>query len=496
MYLIGYDLGSSSIKAALVHAKTGQAVATAQSPETELSMDAPQHGWAEQDPEVWWEHIGKATKQLLQKSSIAPEEVKAIGIAYQMHGLVVVDEQHNVLRPSIIWCDSRAVEIGKEAFEEIGATKALSHLLNSPGNFTASKLKWVKQNEPDIYAHIYKMMLPGDYIAMRLTGDIRTTASGLSEGILWDFKNNEMAHLVLNYYEIDQKLIPEVVDTFSNQGMLSAAGAAAIGLVEGIPVTYRAGDQPNNALALNTLQPGEVAATGGTSGVIYGVTDKANYDAQSRVNGFLHVNHTENDPRIGLLLCINGAGIQYKWIKDNVAKGLSYAEMNALAASVPVGSDGVRMLPFGNGAERMLCNDNVGAHIHGLAFNAHTQAHLCRAALEGIAFSFVYGAHILQEMGMDISIMRVGNDNLFRSTIFSQTIANLLNCTIEVVKTNGAVGAAKASGVAIGAYESVEEAMQSVEVLMTYEAEENVQKYQKAYADWEQVLGLATTLTR
>ncbi|MEM1324857.1 MAG: FGGY family carbohydrate kinase [Bacteroidota bacterium] len=488
MYLIGYDLGSSSIKAALVDAKSGKAIATAQSPETELSMHAPQTGWAEQDPEIWWEHICKATHQLLDNSKIAAEEVKAIGIAYQMHGLVIVDEDKEVLRPSIIWSDSRAVEIGRQAFEEIGAKKALSHLLNSPGNFTASKLKWVKDNEPDIYAKIHKMMLPGDYIAMRLTGDIRTTASGLSEGILWDFKENGVAKIVLEQYGISENLIPEIVDTFSNQGELSEAGAKATGLVAGIPVTYRAGDQPNNALALNALQPGEVAATGGTSGVVYGVTDQANYDPQSRVNGFLHVNHSAAAPRIGILLCINGAGIQYRWIKENMTNGLSYVEMNELAASVPIGSNGVVILPFGNGAERMLCNDHIGAHIHGLGFNEHGQAHLCRAALEGIAFSFVYGGKILQGMGVDISTMRVGNDNLFRSPIFAQTISNLLNCTIEAVETNGAVGAAKASGVAIGTYKNIGEAMSSVEVLMKYEAESETVEYHKAYENWASVL--------
>lgn len=488
MYLLGYDLGSSSIKVALVEAKSGKTISSTQSPEHELTMQAPEAGWAEQDPEIWWEHICRATKKLLAESQIDAQQIQAIGIAYQMHGLVVVDEAQKVLRPSIIWCDSRAVEIGRTAFKNIGAKKALSHLLNSPGNFTASKLKWVKENEPDLYQRIHKMMLPGDYIAMRLTGDIRTTASGLSEGILWDFKENKVADMVLEEYGIDEKLIAEQVETFGHQGKLSAQAAQATGLAKGIPITYRAGDQPNNALSLNVLHPGEVAATGGTSGVIYGVTDQVVYDTNSRVNGFLHVNNTHNKPSIGVLLCINGAGIQYKWLRENMAKGLSYAEMNELADQAPIGSNNLYMLPFGNGAERMLCNDHIGAHIHGLSFNEHTQAHLCRAALEGIAFSFVYGAHILQEMGLDVSLMRVGNDNLFRSNIFSQTIANLLNCRIEMIETTGAVGAAKAAGVAVGCYESIEQAMANVEVLMTYEAESETGNYERAYEEWKSIL--------
>ena len=491
-YLLGYDLGSSSIKAALIDAKTQETLAIVQSPETEMEIAAPQADWAEQDPEIWWQYICKATQKILAQTSIDAKEIKGIGISYQMHGLVLVDKDQKVIRPSIIWCDSRAVEIGNRAFEEIGEAKSLSHLLNSPGNFTASKLKWVKENEPGNYAEIHKMMLPGDYIVMRLTGQMNTTPSGLSEGILWDFQEEKVADLVLDHYDFDANIIPDVVPTFSSQGSLTSIAAAATGLEVGIPVTYRAGDQPNNALSLNVLQPGEIAATGGTSGVVYGVVDKVVYDAQSRVNGFAHVNHRATDPRIGILLCINGAGIQYNWIRQNVAKGLSYSEMNELAASVPVGSDGLRILPFGNGAERMLCNENIGASIQNLNFNRHTQAHLCRASLEGIAFSFVYGVHILKEMGLEVSVMRVGNDNLFRSKIFAQTIANLLNCKIELVEATGAVGAAKAAGVATGIYASVEEAMQQVKVLEVYEAEESINSYKEAYKQWEK--GLIRTI--
>ncbi|MEM9886376.1 MAG: FGGY family carbohydrate kinase [Bacteroidota bacterium] len=486
MYLLGYDIGSSSIKAAIVDVRTGEAIATAQSPEREMNMLALQAGWAEQSPEIWWEHICKATKQMLSTASISSEDIKGIGIAYQMHGLVAVDKNQAVLRPSIIWCDSRAVAIGQEAFEAIGAEACLSCTLNSPANFTASKLKWVKDNEPEVYAQIDKIMLPGDFIAMKLTGDILSTPSGLSEGILWDFQKNEVAALILDHYGFDRSLIPSIQDTFSLQGKVSKAAAEETGLVAGIPVTYRAGDQPNNALALNVLQPGEVAATGGTSGVVYGVLDKAVYDSKSRVNAFAHVNHQKEQARIGILLCINGAGIQYKWVKENLAaNGTSYLEMNQRAAAVPVGSDGLRILPFGNGAERMLENKNPGAYITNLQFNRHRPAHFYRAALEGVAFSFVHGIRILQELGVDSAVIKVGNDNLFRSEIFSKTICNLLQNRIEIVETNGAVGAAKAAGVATGIYASIEEAMQSIKVLDTYEADRHVAEYERAFEAWE-----------
>lgn len=450
---------------------------------------SPQSGWAEQHPETWWEHTCTTTKKLLQKTGAQPAEIKGIGIAYQMHGLVLVDKNHQPLRPSIIWCDSRAVAIGKRAFEAIGPEKCLSHLLNPPGNFTASKLKWVQYHEPEIYEKAWKVMLPGDYIAMKLTGEIRTTPGGLSEGILWDFKENEIAQFVLDYFQFDRLLFPEVVPACSPQGFVTKAAAEATGIKEGTPVTYRAGDQPNNAMSLNVLQPGEIAATGGTSGVVYGVVARPVSDPQSRVNGFAHVNHTAASPHIGILLCINGAGIQYSWVRQHFAGGIiSYGDMEKMAAAIPVGSDGLCILPFGNGAERMLGNRDMGSRICNLRFNRHTQAHYFRAALEGIAFSFVYGIRILQGMGLDMRIMRAGNDNLFQSAIFSSTISNLTGIRIELIATTGAAGAAKAAGVATGIYNSLEEAMQGSEIVQGWEPNDSVELYLKAYRDWEKEL--------
>lgn len=486
MYLLGYDIGSSSIKAALVRIKDHATIGKAQYPATEMEILASQPDWAEQHPETWWENVCKVTKELLAETNIQSNDIQAIGIAYQMHGLVLVDKDQQVLRPSIIWCDSRAVEIGNQAFEAIGEEKSLSHLLNSPGNFTASKLKWVKDNEPQVYEKVDKIMLPGDYIAMKLTGEAVTTASGLSEGIFWDFQENKISDIVMDYFGFSNDLIPNVLPTFSVQGKLTDSAAKATGLRAGIPVTYRAGDQPNNALSLNVFNPGELAATGGTSGVVYGIVDKPAYDPQSRVNGFAHVNHSIEAPRIGILLCINGTGIQYSWIKQNVAQdGLSYNDLERLATDIPVGSDDLRMIPFGNGAERMLHNRNLGASVHHLHFNRHTRAHLYRAALEGIAFSFVYGIQILKEMGLEVKHLKVGNDNLFQSAIFSNTITTLTDSPIEVIETTGAIGAAKAAGVGIGVYNSPTEAIGQGNVVRTYEPLAAKEAYAKAYQSWE-----------
>lgn len=487
MYTLGVDVGSSSVKASLVNVETGKCVATTFFPKTEAKIIAVNPGWAEQDPESWWENLKLSVQAIMAESGANPAEVKAIGISYQMHGLVCVDKFKNVLRPSIIWCDSRAVPYGNKAFDEIGSDKCLSHLLNSPGNFTASKLAWVKENEPSIYEKIYKIMLPGDYIAMKMTDEICTTVSGLSEGMMWDFKENKLATFLLDYYGIDTAFIPEIKPTFSEQGCLTAKAAAELGLKEGTPVTYRGGDQPNNALSLNVFNPGEIASTAGTSGVVYGVNGEVNYDPQSRVNSFAHVNHTADSTRIGVLLCVNGTGILNSWVKRNIApEGISYNEMNDLAAKAPIGSAGLSVLPFGNGAERMLGNREINCSIRGLNFNVHSKHHIVRAAQEGIVFSFKYGIDIMEAMGMKVNKIHAGHANMFLSPIFRDTLAGVTGATIELYDTDGSVGAAKGAGIGAGIYKNNTEAFATLEKLAVIEPNQSVrQEYADAYAKWK-----------
>lgn len=485
MYLLGYDIGSSSVKASLVDAQSGRCVASAFYPKSEAAIIARKPGWAEQEPSSWWENLKLATADVMASSAADPKDIKAIGISYQMHGLVCVDKDLNVLRPSIIWCDSRAVPYGQKAFDQIGHEACLSHLLNSPGNFTASKLAWVKENEPELYSRIYKIMLPGDYIAMKLTGEVCTTISGLSEGMMWDFSENAPAQILLDYYGIDRSLIADIRPTFSEQGRVTAAAAAELGLAEGIPVTYRAGDQPNNALSLNVFNPGEIASTAGTSGVVYGVLGEVNYDPKSRVNTFAHVNHTEDHTRLGVLLCINGTGILNSWMKRNAApEGISYAQMNDLAAKAPIGSAGVSILPFGNGAERMLENREVGSSIHGVNFNIHSQAHLLRAAQEGIVFSFKYGIEVMEQMGMNVNKIHAGHANMFLSLIFRNTLAGVTGAVIELYDTDGSVGAAKGAGIGAGIYKDNTEAFSTLEKLAVIEPSDT-QEYKDAYEVWK-----------
>jgi xylulokinase len=492
MYYVGFDIGSSSVKVAIVNAETGEKVIALHEPSDEMSITALHKDWAEQDPEMWWQYICTATKRAINEASIDASKIKGVGISYQMHGLVVVGKEGNPLRKSIIWCDSRAIEIGNDAFDAIGHDQCAQHLLNSPGNFTASKLKWVKDNEPEVYSKIYKYMLPGDYIAYKLTGQIATTKNGLSEGMLWDYKENKVADFLLDYYGIDKSFTPNIVENFTNQGELNQKGANETGLPVGIPVVYRAGDQPNNALSLNIFKPGEAAATGGTSGVIYAVTDNAQSKETSRINNFAHVNYSDKNTTIGKLLCINGAGIQYRWLR-NFCEGETYETMNHKASKIAVGSDGVMVVPFGNGAERMLNNQNIGTHILNLNLNLHHNGHLYRAALEGIAFSFVYGMEILKGDNTEIKVIRAGNDNLFRSEIFSNTVATLIGYEIEIYNTTGSVGAARAVGLTDGDFEKFGENITKNDHVMTYMPLKNNTPYVEAYKKWKKELELILT---
>ena len=484
------------MKVSVVDKETGLIIGSDFYPKEEAPIKASRPGWAEQNPEDWWSYLKIAMRGALEKASVSGKDVKAIGISYQMHGLVIVDKKLQVLRPSLIWCDSRAVTYGDLAFKNIGEKFCLSHLLNSPGNFTASKLAWVKEYEPEIFKSIYKIMLPGDYIAMRLTGSPVTTVSGLSEGVFWDFQENKVSDELMSYYGFDNSLIPEIRPTFGLQGEVMASVASELGLKKGTPVTYRAGDQPNNALSLNVLNPGEIASTGGTSGVVYGVNDKVNYDPYSRVNTFAHVNHDVKDPRLGVLLCINGVGILNSWIKRNVASECtSYPALNELAATVPIGCRGLSVLPFGNGAERMLRNRQVDCSIHGLNFNIHTKAHVARAAQEGIVYSFKYGMDIMNEMGIDIRIIRAGKANMFLSPIFCEALACVTGSVIELYDTNGAAGAAKGAGIGAGIYKTPEEAFSSLKKVEVIEPDGlKANEYCGAYDVWKDRLNQVVTI--
>lgn len=489
MLLLGIDLGSSSIKASVIDGETGKNLSSEFYPKEEMKIIARRPGWAEQDPEEWWVSLKHAIAGCTEKLGKLKNDIGAIGISYQMHGLVIVDKDKKVIRPSIIWCDSRAVNFGERAFNVLGREFCLSHLLNSPGNFTAAKLAWVKENEPQFYSRIHKIMLPGDYIAMRLTGETVTSFTGLSEGIFWDFENNRVSRELMDYFGFNNDFLPEAVSSFSNQGKLKADIASELGLNRDIPVSYRAGDQPNNALSLNVLEPGEVAATAGTSGVIYGVTDRKKHDPQSRVNTFLHVNHSAENQRLGVLLCINGTGILNSWLKRLSGNNLTYNDMNDQAGNVPTGSDGLSILPFGNGAERMLMNRDAGCRIMGLDFNRHTKSHLFRAGQEGIAFSFRYGLDIMKETGINPRVIRAGEANMFLSPVFREALSNITGTVIHLYNTDGSAGAARGAGIGCGYYKSFKDAFAGLKAVGVTEPDRlKNSAYEEAYLRWKEFL--------
>ena len=486
MLLLGIDLGTSSIKVSVVDAETQQSIASAQYPEEETSITSLQTGWAEQSPETWWQNIKAAIKKANATRKFDPKDIGAIGIAYQMHGLVLVDKQQNVLRDSIIWCDSRAVETGNTAFKKMGEQRSLSALLNSPGNFTASKLSWVKENEPKTYESSYKMMLPGDFAAMKLTGEITTTSSALSEGIFWDFKEDELSKDVMNCFGFDEEIIPEVKPLFSSHGSLSTEVAKELSLKPGIPVSYKAGDQLNNALSLNVFHPGEVAATAGTSGVIYAVTDSLFFDKLSRVNAFAHVNHSKKERRVGVLLCINGTGIMNRWIKDLSAA--NYNEMNRQGSKIEPGSDGLFVLPFGNGAERIFENKIVGAHLLDIDLNKHSKVHVFRATQEGIVFSFRYGVDIMRENGIVPSVIRVGKANMFLSELFTAAFVDTTNVPVELYENDGSIGAALGAGIGAGIFSSPKQAFSNLKLAKRVDPSPNERVYDGLYRKWNEKL--------
>ena len=485
---LGIDVGSSSVKVSLMDIATGECVASSTNPSQEMTIDAQQSGWAEQDPDMWWSYAVEGIRKIAASHPMS--NVASIGITYQMHGLVVLNKEHKPLRKSIIWCDSRAVEIGAEALESLGRDFCLEHALNSPGNFTASKLAWVKRNEPEIFSHIDKFMLPGDYIAYRLSGKISTSVSGLSEQILWDFKEEKRADFVADYYGIPHDIIPEAGVSIGVEARTDKATEELLGIPEGTPISYRAGDQPNNAFSLNVMDAGEIATTAGTSGVVYGVVDTPKADILSRVNTFVHVNHTPETPRYGILLCINGTGILNSWMHRNMMQqSMGYAEMNELAAQAPVGSGGVIILPFGNGAERVLENRATGATIIGIDLNRHSTAHILRATQEGIAFSFRYGIDIMRELGLKPDVIRAGKANLFLSPLFCQTLSTLTGARIELFNTDGALGAARGAALGAGFYSSREEAFRSLRCLEVVEPKaEDAEALEKSYQVWKREL--------
>lgn len=492
MNFLGIDLGSSSIKVSVYDADQGKVIGSGQFPDEEQIIESPHQGWAEQDPEMWWKNFKNAYSRVIKETDIDPKSIKAIGISYQMHGLVTIDKNGKSIRPSIIWCDSRAIPYGEKAFNELGHEYALKHLLNSPGNFTAAKLAWMKDQEPEKYKSIAHWMLPGDYFAFRFTGEPTTTRTGLSEGIFWDFENQTINSKLLDFYGFDSSQIPEIVPAIGEQGTIRESTAEELGLSDDVKITYRAGDQPNNAFSLNVVNPGEVAATAGTSGVIYAVTDKNIYDQKSRINTFLHVNDTEQEKRNGVLICVNGTGILYSWLKRILNTGsdsITYESLNALVSKAKPGAAGIKFYPFGNGAERILENKMIYAQVHGIDFNLHKAEHLVRAGMEGIVYALMLGFDIMKDNDFKVESIKAGHANLFLSKEFRGMFANITQTPVELYDTDGAAGAARGAALGYDYYSDFKETFESLKKIDHIEPDvERMKQYEELYNEWKQSL--------
>jgi xylulokinase len=480
-YLLGIDIGTSAIKASLLDPSTGLAAADSPVPDAEIPRYAPAPGWCEQAPEDWWEATRQAVLALPQQMRA---QVAGIGIAYQMHGLVLLNETGRPVRPSIIWSDARATACGDRLYSEIGEA-SFAALLNRPGNFTASKLRWVKENEPENLSRVWKVMLPGDYVAYRLTGSATTTSTGLSEMIAWDFSRETIYEPIWAAAGASPDALPTLVPIFGRQCEVSASIAADLGIPAGTPVCYRAGDQPNNALSLNVLEPGEMAATAGTSGVLYGVASQVRHDPRERVNTFLHVNHRPEAPRLGTLLCVNGAGGFYSWVRKTYQVA-SFQALNELAEASAIGARGLVALPYGNGGERSLGNRAPGASLYGIDVNRHGLNDVSRAAQEGVLFALRYGADALAELGATTNLIRAGCSNMFKSELFCQSFATVMNADLELLETDGALGAARGAGIGAGLFGSFPEAFAGLRRLITYHPRvEDQAAYAEAYDAWK-----------
>ena len=489
MLLCGIDLGTSAIKFSVVDAANQKLIFTCSFPDIENEIYSPELGFAEQDPEHWWYCVKQAIIIGNSSGKYNPKDISAIGISYQMHGLVVLNAENKVLRNSIIWCDSRATGIGEKAFNDIGNQNCQSNLLNSPGNFTASKLAWVKQNQPHIYDQIDKVLLPGDYISGCLCHSYTTSSSALSEGIFWDFNQHGLSNDILTYFGFSKDLFPKIKPVFSSHGQIDKQIAHELGLNDQVEVTYKAGDQPNNAFSLGVLEPGEIATTAGTSGVMYGVSASLKFDPQNRVNSFAHVNHTNESIRIGVLMCINGTGILNRWLKQNFFSNLSYPEMNALGAKSPIGSNGLICNPFGNGSERIFNNKTIGGSWHNLDFNRHSNADMIRSSQEGIAFAMVYGLELLETTGIKPTHLKAGLANMYLSDIFSNAIVNASHVGLELMESDGAYGAALGAGVGLGYYHTPNEAVNKIKrIKEVHPSKDTNDQTQEAYALWKENL--------
>lgn len=436
MAFLGIDVGTSSVKVSIV-GEDGVILASATAPaSSERAINSPNPNWAEQNPEDWWEDAQQAILNLPLEARL---QVEAIGIAYQMHGLVLVDSQFQPVRPSIIWCDGRNIQESQILAESLGLDALENRLLNKPGTLTLAKLAWVAEHEPETLAKAHTFGLPGDFIAYKLTGEWSTTKSGYSEMVGWDF--GASIPFEEGFRKAGWKLpLPEARPNLEEGAPIQKVIAEKLGLPPSARVTYRAGDQPNNAFGLGVLQQGETAISAGTSGVLYGIGDSSP-GLHEGINRFLHVNS-----QIGVLMCLNGVGSALAFARRTWFQNQSYEALSELASQANP-ENCPYFFPFGNGAERIL-SERAFSGFTELDFNRHNLPELARSVFEGIAFAYRLGSEKMEKAGCLSKVVNGTESGLLKSSFFAQLLANELQ--VELILSEGDGSTAAARGAALG----------------------------------------------
>ncbi len=450
MKFLGIDVGTGGSRA-LVIDENGKIFASATAEHAPFA--SPEIGWAEQSPDDWWRAARSAIREVLQ--TVKADEIGAVSFSGQMHGSVFLDESDKVLRPALLWCDQRTEKQCAEITAKIGAER-LIELVSNPAitGFTLPKLLWVRENEPQIWERVKSVLLPKDYIRLKLSGDKASDVADSSGILLFNVQNRCWSDEMLSAFEIDKSFLPKVYESIEVTGKISASGASETGLREGTLVVAGAGDNAAGAIGMGIVKAGTVSATIGTSGVVFAVTDTPKIDLKGRIHTLCHAipGRWHNT---GVTLA---AGLSLKWFRENFGEGKSYDDLVNDAAEVVSGSDGAIWLPYLMGERTPYLDAAARAAFVGLTAS-HSKAHLTRAVLEGVAFSLRDSFEIFKELGAEVSSIRLGGGGA-KSPLWRQIQADVYNQTVETIEADegAAFGAAILAGVGAGAWNSVDEA--------------------------------------
>jgi xylulokinase len=455
-YVLGIDVGTGGTRAVLVD-RNG-AIASSATCE-HVPFASPQTGWAEQDPHDWWKAAGSAIRAAL--ANVQNADVVCVGLAGQMHGAVLLDENDEVLRPALIWCDQRTQPQCDWLNEKLGEQRIIELTCNPAlTNFTLTKLLWVRDHEPEVWKRFRRVLLPKDYVRFRLTGEHAMDVAEASGTLMFDVADRRWSEEMMASVGLPMTCLPKLFESPEICARLSHAGAAHAGLKPGTPVVAGAGDQAGGAVGMGIVRAGAVSATIGTSGVVFAATDTPAMDVRGRVHTFCHA----VPGRWHVMGVTQAAGLSLRWIRDLLknSANLSYDQLTREAASVPAGSDGVLWSPYLMGERTPHLDPNARATLTGLAAN-HTRAHVVRAVLEGVAFSLKDTFSLFAEMKVPVSTIRVGGGGA-RSELWRQIQADVYGREVEILaaEEGAAYGAALLAGVGAKFWSSVDEACEAV----------------------------------